>query len=106
MNKEYEEALDACIRSAQDEMKLENNFNKRAQSLGLYEDELGLLRCRGRIGKAKIAFETRFPILLPRSHHLTDLIINDAHERVYHNGVKETLAEILDGQRYVVPGLL
>ena len=30
---------------------------------------------------------------LPKSHPLTSLVVKQAHERVFHNGVKETLAE-------------
>ena len=75
-------------------MKTESNFGKRSRSLGIYDDEHGLLRCKGRIGRAKIQFGTRFPLLIPSNHHVTKLIIRDAHEKVYHNGVKETLAEV------------
>ena len=34
------------------------------------------------------------PILLDKSHPLTALIVMDAHRRVLHNGVKETLTEL------------
>ena len=33
-------------------------------------------------------------ILLDKDHHLTALLIMDAHRRVLHNGVRETLAEL------------
>ena len=91
---ECQHARSLIIKSVQNELKSESGFEKRAESLGLYEDEDGFLRCKGRIGKAKIPFTTRFPILLPREHHVTELIIREAHEKVYHNGVKETLAEV------------
>ena len=38
--------------------------------------------------------ETIHPILLPRDHHITNLIIQDCHERVMHNGTKETLLQL------------
>ena len=91
---EYDHAKILCIQSVQIVLYQESGHEKRCQSLGLYEDEQGIQRCRGRIGKAKIPFSTRFPILIPRNHHFTELIIRDAHEKVYHNGVKETLAEL------------
>ena len=91
---EYAHVEGLWIRSVQNEMRLDGGYEKRTQSLGVYEDESGILRCRGRIGKAKIEFGTRFPILIPTSHHVTELIIREAHEKVYHNGVKETLAEV------------
>ena len=91
---ECEHSRKLCIQSVQGELKSESGFSKRAESLGLYDDEDGFMRCRGRIGKAKIPFTTRFPILLPRNHHVTELVIREAHEKVYHNGVKETLSEV------------
>ena len=82
------------VKSSQREMQTESGFEKRCQSLGVYSDENGYLRCRGRIGKANVRFGTKFPILIPTNHYFTELMIRRAHERVYHNGVKETLTEI------------
>ena len=92
---EYDEAKFMVIRSMQDEMVLESGYEKRAETLGVYEDgSTNILRCRGRIGKSNLSFGTKFPILLPRSHYVTQLFIRHAHEKVYHNGVTETLAEL------------
>ena len=91
---EYEAAKSVCIQSVQTELKSESGYEKRAASLGLYKDEEGLWRCKGRLGRAKIPFETKFPIIMPRSHHFTELLIREAHNNVYHNGVKETLSEL------------
>ena len=52
------------------------------------------LRSGGRLANADLPYSTKYPILLPRNHPLTPLIINDAHQRVLHNGVRETLTEI------------
>ena len=38
--------------------------------------------------------DTKYPILLPRDHYLTKLIVLGAHEKVYHNKVKDTLNEL------------
>jgi len=51
-------------------------------------------RCKGRLEKAELPYSTRHPTLLPKHHHLTSLIIRESHERVMHNGIKETLAEV------------
>ena len=69
-------------------------FNKTKESLGVYEHEDGYLRCKGRLGRGKLPFDTKLPILLPNSHHFTDLVMQNAHKKVYHNGVRETLLEI------------
>ena len=77
----------------------ENLSNKRTSStlrnqFRLYWDEKGLWRCGGRLQNADIPYAARHPILSPRSHHFTSLVVRDAHIRVCHNGVKETLTEL------------
>ena len=52
------------------------------------------MRCKGRLGRGKLPFDTKLPILLPNSHRFTELVIQSAHEKVYHNGVRETLLEL------------
>ena len=91
---EYKFATELWIKQMQSELKSELYYEKKCRSLGIYEDENEILRCRGRIGKAKIQFDTRFPIIIPTHHYITKLIILEAHEGVYHNGVKETLAKL------------
>ena len=34
----------------------------------------------------------KFPALLPRDHHISTLLVRQAHERVHHNKVEATLA--------------
>ena len=61
---------------------------------GLSLDENKLWRCTGRLTNAKVPYTTRHPIMLHRSDHITMLIVKEAHERVQHNGTKETLTEV------------
>ena len=76
-------------------------FNKMKESLGVYEHEDGYLWCKGQLGRGKLPFDTKLPILLPNSHHVTELVVQSAHEKVYHNGVRETLLEIRS--KYWIP---
>ena len=76
-------------------------FNKTKESLGAYGHEDGYLRCKGRLDRGKLPFDTKLPILIPNSHHFTDLVVESAHEKVYHNGVRETLLEIRS--KYWIP---
>ncbi len=69
-----------------------SSFGKN--SCCLFLDDDGLWRCGGRIQNAAVAFSTRHPILLHKNHHLTKLVVKRAHERVLHDGVKETLTEV------------
>ena len=62
--------------------------------LNLFLDEKGLWRCGGRLGNADLPYSTKYPILLPRDHPVTPLIVSDAHRRVLHNGLRDTLTEV------------
>ena len=69
-------------------------FKMLQKSLGLFYDENKILHCKGRISNANLPYVTKFPAILPKDHHLTSLIIHQSHERVMHNGVKETLCSL------------
>ncbi len=81
------------IQAVQRQFKVEKVNNVEAQ-LGLFSDQNGIIRCRGRIGKSSLIYQSKYPALLPRDNFITTLIIRHCHERVFHNGVKETLSEI------------
>lgn len=62
---------------------------------GLFQDERKLWRCGGRIQNADLPYSAKHPILMGKKHPLAVLIIHDAHRRVQHDGVRETLTEVL-----------
>ena len=58
-------------------------------------DEDGILRCDGRVRYAEcLPWETRYPIILPRNHWVTTLIIKQAHEQTQHAGTNQVLAQL------------
>ena len=69
-------------------------FNKAREYLRVYRHKDGYLKCRERLGRGKIPFDTKEPILLLNSHQFTDLLIKDMHEKIYHNEVQETLTQV------------
>ena len=71
------------------------------KQLGLFKDEKGIIRCRGRLGNSQASYDTKFSALLSRNHYVTSLIIRYCHERVMHNGLKETLTEVRS--KYRIP---
>ena len=93
-NEECESVEILWLKEMQKAVVRSPRFENLKQQLGLYSDDNGLLRCRGRLQNASIPFDAKHPILLPVDHHLTVLIIDDCHQRVLHNGVKETLTEL------------
>ena len=62
--------------------------------LNLFLDSEGIIRCKGRISKSDLTYNSKNPVLLPRENHLTNLIIKDVHNRVHHMGISQTLNEL------------
>ena len=69
--------------------------------LGLKFDDIGILRCYGRLLNAEIEESLKYPKLLPRGEHFTQLLIKEIHERLVHAGVAHTLAQVRE--EYWIP---
>ena len=67
---------------------------KTKTNFGIFADEEGIYRCGGGLCKTNLSFECKHPTIIPKDHHITELIIKDSHNKVYHNGVKETLTQV------------
>ena len=59
---------------------------KNIQKLCPFVDEEGLLRVGGRLQNSDLPNETKHQYLLPDRHHLTRLLVEDAHKRHAHFG--------------------
>ena len=56
-------------------------------------DSQGVLRCDGRTMYADwLPYDTRYPIILPRTSGVTKLLIKHYHEQQHHGGTNQTLA--------------
>ena len=75
--------------------------NNIKHQLNLRLDTNGLLRCQGRLANAQLSQAAKYPKLLPKDAHFTQLVIKDAHCRVLHSGVSQTLATVR--QEYWIP---
>ncbi|XP_050452147.1 uncharacterized protein LOC126851851 [Cataglyphis hispanica] len=91
----YKEELRALARGAS--MPNKSNLTK----LTPFTDPLGILRVGGRIKHALLSYDERHPMILPRSSHFTQLIIEEYHRRTMHGGVQLTLGSIR--QSYWIP---
>ena len=78
-------------------------YFSRCKVQELYKDDSGALRCSGRIQNSLLPYSTKCPVLLPKKHYFTRLIMLDCHEKVFHNKVNETLAQ-LGSEYWVVKG--
>ena len=86
-------AMNIWTKINQNELRKNEKFDEINCSLNLVEDKNGLLRARGRIQRSNLSEKERNPVMLERSHKLTELIVLDCHVRVMHNGVRLTQVE-------------
>ena len=80
---------------------LHNRMKGEFKTLSPYMQD-GLIRVGGRIGEGLISYEQMHPVLLPRSHHISKLIVGYVHEQG-HEGVASTAAKVR--QRYWILGV-
>ena len=64
------------------------------RQLQLFLDDDRLIRVNGRLHNAPLEYATKFPILLPRQHAFTTLMIRQAHCHIMHSGVQGTVAQL------------
>ena len=81
-------------RQVQSEFANDEKFESQKESRKVFEDKAGVLRCKGRIENSTLPYSAKVPVLLPRKHNFTNLVILNCHESVKHNGVRETLTEV------------
>ena len=98
--RELNEAELELIKSAQDKLKKQSNFEQLVSKLGIVKQG-EILRCEGRLVNSDLDLDARRPFILPRRHHLTKLILRESHEGVHHSGVRATLAQLRS--KYWVP---
>ena len=63
-------------------------------NLGAFVDSNGVLRCGGRLNNAKLTGNERNPILIPKNSQLSTVLISNAHEKVKHSSIKDTITEL------------
>ena len=66
----------------------------RLLPLSPFIDSFGCLRVGGRLLNAPISEDSKHPLILPRTHHVTNLIIEYAHKNSGHVGVEHVLAQL------------
>ena len=94
------------LKAAQADLRRQGNFQHLVSELGLVENDR-ILRCVGKLVNSDLEVDVRRPIILPRDHAYTTLVIRDCRERVLHSGVRATLADmrsrywVLEGRQCV-----
>ena len=57
----------------------------------------GVIRMKGRLSKASVAFATRCPVLLPFDSHVSRLIVDKYHRRCGHGSIRYTFSYVREG---------
>lgn len=76
-------------------------------SLNPFLDGDGLIRVGGRLKHSHMAYQSKYPILLPKANHVTKLLIQHHHDITFHGGLQTTLYSlrqhywVLDGRNQV-----
>ena len=91
---EMQQAETYWLRESQASLESKPLFKTWQQRFGSFHDNSGIWRCGGRLSNADLPFATKHPALLDSQHHLFTLIALEAHARVQHNRVCETLTEL------------
>lgn len=91
--------------SFSDELRYLKDQNHQGQSkqraLNPFLDVHSIIRVGGRLSHADLPYEQKHLILLPRSHRITDLIIDDYHQDHKHPGAT-TIQSIIQQQYWIV----
>ena len=89
---ETEAARKMWLISAQEDLKKEKHFPELEKRLGIKEND-GILRYYGRLDHAVLGEEAKHPVILPKHHPVTRLIVDSCHRCVLHGRTRNTLAE-------------
>ena len=65
-------------------------MQKNLYTLDPFLDENGVLRVGGHLKHADLSTAVKYPAILPRKGHMTDLIISHCHDSVEHQGREMT----------------
>ena len=67
-------------------------------------DNNGILRVGGRLLRANLNDDHKFPVILPKNNHVSHLVVRHFHERVKHQGRGITLNEIRSNGYWIIQG--
>lgn len=69
-----------------------------------FVDSEGVLRVGGRLRRSHLSFPEKHPSLLPKGHHLSQLIVRHQHEKTHHQGRQITHGAVRTAGFWIVGG--
>eukprot|EP00794_Sanderia_malayensis_P008355 gene8355-biopygen6182 len=91
---ELKETREWIVKAMQKDMKGDAEYEARTRDLAAYLHMNGFIRCGGRLTNTSLTFDRNHQILLPTRHKVSDLIVQEFHQRIGHEKVSRTLAEV------------
>ena len=67
-------------------------------------DSDGVLRVGGRLRRAKLVHKEKHPVLLPKNHHISRLIVRHYHEQCHHQGRQITHGAVRQAGYWLIGG--
>ncbi|XP_064488357.1 uncharacterized protein LOC135400455 [Ornithodoros turicata] len=68
--------------------------NSPLRTVTLFIDKEGLLRINGRLQFSGKVYDEHHPIVLPKTHHLSTLVVRGCHRQLLHSGVRDTMVQV------------
>ena len=75
-----------------DRLKANQQCSTKLQRLSPFIDTQGLIRVGGRLKNSNIPYQVKHSVILPKSHHVTKLLIQHCHVKHLHSGPQLTQA--------------
>ena len=69
-----------------------------------FVDDNGILHVGGRLQRARLEYKEKHPVLLPKGHHVSKLIVRHYHSQVHHQGRQITHGAIRQAGYWLVDG--
>ena len=74
--------IEALLPNARYEILISSNIPK----LDIFIDNKGLLRVGRRLKNSSLDSSLKYPVLLPKKHQVTDMIVTWSHKKIAHGG--------------------
>ena len=108
----FKEEFEVIAQSSSENDSSRNEAKARKKSLKKstlyqldpYVDDAGILRVGGRLRQTNLSFNEKHPVLLPKGHHVSMLILRYYHEQVHHQGRQITHGALRNAGYWLVGG--
>lgn len=92
------------INRSASKVKKESLKKSGLYDLDPFKDENGILRVGGRLRRSSLPLAEKHPVILPKAHHISKLLIRHYHQEVHHQGRSITHGAVRQAGYWVISG--